>query len=154
MKLYLVHHGDALPREQDPERPLSPKGTADLERMGIFLSRNHVVVERVLHSDKRRAIQTARILAARLAPELTLETRAGIQPDDPIDALAAEIPGWQRSTLVAGHGPFFSRLIPRLTTGSASPEWAATVPGTVFCLEPGEGTLFRLCWMVRPDLLG
>ena len=36
IKLYLVQHGEALPKEDDPARPLSEKGQADVRRLAAF----------------------------------------------------------------------------------------------------------------------
>lgn len=154
MKLYLVHHGDAVPKQIDPTRPLTPQGRRDLERLGRFLEGAGVRVGRVIHSTKPRARDTAAILLPHLAPGAPLEERAGICPDDPIEPLLADLPGWGEDTLVAGHGPFFGRLIPHLLAGPQAPPFIATVPGSAFCLErtTGEGS-YRLAWMVRPHLL-
>ena len=38
MKLYIVRHGDALPRERDPDCPLSARGRADAERLAERMS--------------------------------------------------------------------------------------------------------------------
>ena len=49
-----------------------------------------VRVGRVLHSGKPRAEQTAKILAALLAPGSAPEARAGLAPNDPIEGVARE----------------------------------------------------------------
>jgi len=153
MKLYLVHHGEAVPKDQDPDRPLTDKGCADLERLAIFLEQAGIPVGRFIHSGKTRARKTAEILAVRIAPDVTLEQKKGIKPDDAVEPLAEEISGWQQDTLVAGHGPFISRLIPLLLTGEQGLRLVASKPGTIFCLERDEAGDFRIWWMVGPELL-
>ena len=39
MKLYLMQHGDALQKDVDPDRPLSPRGRRDIEKIAAFLHR-------------------------------------------------------------------------------------------------------------------
>ena len=39
MRVYLVQHGDAVPKEVDPDRPLSDTGRQDIERLAKFLNR-------------------------------------------------------------------------------------------------------------------
>jgi len=37
VRLYLVQHGEAVPEEVDPTRPLSEAGKLDVERLAWFL---------------------------------------------------------------------------------------------------------------------
>ena len=64
MKLCLVQHGDAVPEETDPQRPLSERGCAEVQRVAELLAGAGVQVSTILHSGKTRAEQTARLLAA------------------------------------------------------------------------------------------
>jgi len=66
--LYLVQHGAAKTESEDPRRSLTSEGRRAVERMADFLSTLHVSLDRIEHSEKLRARQTAEILAARLRP--------------------------------------------------------------------------------------
>ncbi len=66
MRLYLVQHGDALSKDLDPKRPLSAKGRRDVARLGEELARSTLTVERILHSGKLRAKETAETICAAL----------------------------------------------------------------------------------------
>ena len=68
MRLYLVQHGEAVPEDADPSRPLSETGNRDVARVAAFLATADIRVSRVLHSGKLRAGQTAELCAAKLAP--------------------------------------------------------------------------------------
>ena len=57
MHVFLVHHGPAKPKDEDPKRPLSDSGREDVKRMASFLARSGVVAGRVLHSGKLRALE-------------------------------------------------------------------------------------------------
>lgn len=153
MKLYLVHHGEAVPKSVNPERPLTPRGRQELAKLAMFLGNAGVQVARVLHSTKQRAHDTAVILAERLAPGVTLEERHGICPDDAIEPLLGELLTCRVDLLVAGHGPFMVRLVSRLLAGSIAPEFVISLPGSAFCLERDASGIYRLCWMIRPELL-
>ena len=59
MRLYLVQHGDAVPKDVDPDRPLSDQGRADIKRLTVWLSHQNVQVAQILHSGKNRAKETA-----------------------------------------------------------------------------------------------
>ena len=68
MKLYLAQHGEAVAKTEDAQRPLSDQGRHDVRAMAALLQSAGVRVERVWHSGKRRAEQTARLLAGALLP--------------------------------------------------------------------------------------
>ncbi len=155
MKLYLVQHGEALPELKDPARPLSAKGKADVERMASFLARSGVRAVRVIHSSKRRARDTAVILAGVLGPGVVEEAAFGLAPNDSTDALSDDSAGWNEDVMVVGHLPFMGRMVARLTCGDEAASVVQFEPGTVACLERGEnGSTWTLAWMVRPSLLG
>ena len=63
MKLYLVQHGEAEPKEANPERPLTEKGLSDVKKAASLLANSVLKVDMILHSGKKRAEQTARTIA-------------------------------------------------------------------------------------------
>ena len=67
MRLYLVQHGAAKSEAEDPQRGLTDEGQRTVERMADFLAALRLPLDRIEHSEKMRARQTAEILAARLA---------------------------------------------------------------------------------------
>ncbi len=155
MKLYLVQHGEAIPKEKDPARPLSAKGKADMERMASFLARSGVRAAKVIHSGKRRARDTAVILAGPLGPGVVEEAAFGLAPNDSTDRLAEAAADWNEDAMVVGHLPFMGRMVALLTCGDEAAAAVQFEPGTVACLERREnGSAWTLAWMVRPSLLG
>jgi phosphohistidine phosphatase len=156
MRVYLVQHGAAVPKDEDPERPLSASGREDVKRMASFLARSRVSVARVIHSGKRRAMETALLLSGVLGPGSVVEEAADcLQPDDPTDRLAEAIEKWTEDILVVGHMPFMGRMVARLVAGDEDEPVVNFKPGTVVCLERGEnGSGWAIAWVVRPELLG
>lgn len=153
MRLYVVQHGQAVAKDVDPQRPLSERGRADVERMASFLGGAGIRVPRIMHSGKKRAEQTAALLAGAVGSGQPLEATSGIDPLDPTDGFTRTVSRWTEDTMVVGHLPFMGRLVSRLVVGD---EAAATVgfqPGTIVCLERGEEGSWLLAWMVRPELL-
>jgi phosphohistidine phosphatase len=153
MRVYLVQHGEAHPEEVSPERELTPRGRSDVERIAAVLANGGVQVARVYHSGKTRARQTAELLAGRLAPGVTGEALAGINPNDPVESLADQLRGWSEDALVAGHQPFMGKLVALLIVGRSEPPVVAYQSGSVVCLERDGGGRWVLVWMVRPELL-
>ncbi|MGD8931441.1 MAG: histidine phosphatase family protein, partial [Chromatiales bacterium] len=80
MKLYLMQHGQAMAKEQDPERPLTQQGRQDVDRLGQFLRQAGVRVVRVIHSGKLRARQSAETLAEVVTPGLEPEVSGLLGP--------------------------------------------------------------------------
>jgi phosphohistidine phosphatase len=80
MRLYLVQHGEAKREEEDPSRPLTENGRIEVERVAEFLARAGVKVDRILHSGRLRAAQTAEILARHLRPSKGVERAEGLDP--------------------------------------------------------------------------
>ncbi|MGH6944593.1 MAG: phosphohistidine phosphatase SixA [Geminicoccaceae bacterium] len=154
MRLYLVQHGEAVPAAIDPERPLSPSGVEDVRRAAALLATAKVRVPRVLHSGKRRAAETAELLAAAVAPGTTPEACPGLDPGEPTDALARQAQGFEEDLMLVGHLPFMARLAARLITGGED-TWAASfVPGTVLCLERMDDGRWAVAWLLPPELFG
>ena len=153
MRIYLVQHGEAVPAEVDPERPLSAAGEADVRRIAAVLRGSGIGVARILHSGKRRAEQTAERLAAALRPNLQPEARADLNPNDPTASVAQEAAGWEQDTMLVGHLPFMARLASRLIAGRDDAGVVAFRPGSVLCLERTEQRAWTIAWMLRPELL-
>ena len=154
MKLYLVQHGEALPKTEDPQRPLSEQGRQDVRAVAALLQSGGVRVARVWHSGKLRAEQTAQLLAGAVLPRgRKPEAIEGIAPNAPVADFSIDADVWEEDTLVAGHLPFMSRLVALLTTGDSEREIVAYRPGSVVCLERADAGHWVVLWMVRPDML-
>jgi phosphohistidine phosphatase len=104
-----------------------------------------------MHSGKRRAEQTAEILAAALGG--TLEARAGLGPNDPTAAIAREAGTWEDDVMLVGHLPFMAKLASRLTADHEDAGMAAFRPGAVVCLERSDQQRWAIAWMIRSELV-
>jgi phosphohistidine phosphatase len=109
MYLILVQHGEAMQENQDPTRPLSVRGAEQCDRMGRFLSRLPFKPERVYHSGKLRAVQTAE-RAARAIGVSAIEPQEGLGPNDSVDDWAERLRAYEEDLMIAGHMPFMGRL--------------------------------------------
>ncbi|UCE60023.1 MAG: phosphohistidine phosphatase SixA [Phycisphaerales bacterium] len=154
MRLYLVQHGDAVAKDVDPDRPLSEKGRADVERIAAFLSRAGVIVSELQHSGKTRAQQTAELLASAIGTGASCRSIAGIAPLDPVADFARIARDLASDTMVVGHLPFMGKLVSCLVLDDESTPCVAFQPGTVVCLERADGGDWSVAWMIRPELLG
>ena len=83
MKLYLVQHGEAKTKDQDPDRSLTDKGREDSEKTACFASEQaRISVETVFHSNKTRSKETAEIMAAYLFPPKGMIEKEDLSPND------------------------------------------------------------------------
>ncbi len=154
MNIYLVQHGKPMKKEENPERPLSQKGRVDVERIGTFLKEANVQVREIYCSKKRRARETATILASLLHPGLQPEERAGLSPMDEVDAIADEISKMRENIMIVGHLPHLAKLVSLLVAGEILPSMVEFQQGGVVCLQAGmEANQWNIAWMVVPDIL-
>ena len=153
MKLYLVQHGDALPKDIDPDRPLSNVGHAEVGLLAELLA-GHMNISRVLHSGKSRARQTADIFTAIIAGEFPVEEISGIGPMDSVEDFVNQVMKWNEDILVVGHLPFLDKLVSLLVSGSTDKGVVSFMPGSIVFLESAGDGHFQVQWMVRPELLG
>ena len=153
MRLYLVQHGHALPEEVDPARPLSEVGRAEVAAVGRFLAAGGLHMDRVVHSGKLRAEQSAVLLADALAPGRAPAAQPGLNPKDPTDAIARAVAGWNGDVMVVGHLPFMAKLVSRLVTGRDDAGVVAFQPGAIVCLERSDQGRWTILWMIAPELV-
>ena len=154
MRLYLVRHGRAVTPEENPERPLSKDGRDDIERMASFLARSKVRPERILHSGKARAAETALILATTLGDSRVVAEMPGISPMDSPRHLVEAARAWPDDTMVCGHNPNMERVAATLLTGNDLMPVAAFATGQIMCLERDDGVEgWTMRWHLRPSLL-
>jgi phosphohistidine phosphatase len=55
MELYLAQHGEAKPEAEDPERPLTERGSEAARRLAAWAAQVGVRAAQIRHSGKRRA---------------------------------------------------------------------------------------------------
>ncbi len=153
MKLLLARHGQAYSQAEDPECGLSAQGAAEVTAVAALLRRAGVSCRRVLHSNKKRAAQTAELLIRGLELEVAGEEHDLLHANDDPQAFAWQSDAWDQDTLVVGHLPFMGRLVSHLLTGNERVNLVEFSPGSVACLEKRAAGGWHLVWMVGPDLL-
>lgn len=153
MKLYLVQHGQACAKDVDPERPLTEQGKADVNRLAVFLRKSGVSVERIIHSGKLRARQTAERLVNAIAAGAVPEVSDVINPNDDPAQFSKLSFSWSGDTLIVGHLPFLAKLVSQLTLRDTQTVFTEFTPGSAVCLERHEDNRWTMNWMVRPEVI-
>lgn len=153
MRLYIVQHGDALPKDINPDRPLSDRGRADIQRLTEWLSSRNFHVEQILHSGKARAKETAEMLRPLLESRDEIHASDGLAPNDSPEAFLMQVRRSRKDTLVASHMPFVARTVSQALTGETDQQLVEFVPGSVAGIESSDGVSWRLFMFVRPEFL-
>ncbi len=152
MKLYLVQHAKAASEQADPQRGLTEKGCREIQKVAAFIKPSNLCVDYLWHSGKKRAAQTAEILAEAIKIK-TLSIHDGLGPNDDVKAFKDEVISADGDIVVVGHLPFLSKLASLLLAGAESANTAAFKNGGIVCLNYSEENQWQVEWMVTPELL-
>ena len=150
MRLYVVQHGEALSKDVDPERPLSDKGRADIERLAEWLGKQAVKVAEILHSGKTRARQTAELLERLLESRGRIHQEVCLGPNDSPTIFLDRLHDHPKDILVVGHMPFVARMVSLAITGGPYRQVVEFEPGTVAGLVRHDAKVWRLFFLARP----
>jgi phosphohistidine phosphatase len=148
MKIYLIQHGVALPREKNPDRPLSTQGEAQVQRTGEYLRSRGITADMILHSKKIRAAQTAEIIAEALGCK-QIKARDDMNPKDPVKKFSEEISASKMDIVIVGHLPFLQKLGSRLLTGVEKNDFISFKNSGVLALDYDEK--WKIDWLVPPE---
>jgi phosphohistidine phosphatase len=151
--LYLVQHAEARREEEDPARPLSEKGVNDTGMIVSHLSRLDIRVDRILHSGKLRAKQTAEVLASGLRPLDGVSEADGLLPLDDPERIARRLSDVQGSLMLVGHLPHLGKLASLLLCGDPGSNAVSFRMAGVLCLERDEKGLWSVKWMLTPEVV-
>ncbi|MCB4756753.1 MAG: phosphohistidine phosphatase SixA [Elusimicrobia bacterium] len=142
MEMYLMRHGEAVPRSEwegsDSSRPLSKEGKADLERAARGMARGDCSFELILCSPYQRAKETATLVASCRGQGDVLslpDLAAGARPDAIQGALNPYL--GKAPFLIVGHIPDLALFAARLT-GKMDLWEGGLAPGEVVALETGS----------------
>lgn len=152
MRLYLVQHGEAKDKTEDPARPLTEKGYNDVDRVGKALSRAMVQVRAIWHSGKQRAMETAKILSLTVESAEGTIAREDLSPNDPVDPICDELETAGVDVMIVGHLPFLNRLASLLISDDEDGESVLFQKGAVLCLDRDNDN-WSVAWMLTPDIL-
>jgi len=151
MQLFLVQHGEAMTKDQDPHRPLTEEGRAAVRRTAEAAFRLDVQVVEIRHSDKLRARQTAEELERALGAPA--KQASGLGPNDDISPLRREISSSEKNLMIVGHMPFLGRLAASLLCQDESLPVVAFRTAGIVRLDHLDQGGWTLRWALPPDVL-
>ncbi len=152
MSLYLVQHGKSLSKDMDPEKGLSAEGRTEVQKIADTAKFYNVKVSKILHSEKKRARQTAEIFASALGIEDKVEETAGIKPLDDVSEFASKLAP-DSDLMLVGHLPFMEKLTSYLVVGSNETTIFKFQNGGIVCLDKGPGNQgWVVKWSLSPNI--
>jgi Phosphohistidine phosphatase SixA len=153
--IYLVRHAHAVASEENPVRPLSPRGRAECQRLVAFFTGNRAFTPaEIWHSPLVRARETAELLSA-AAPKPVLRETLGLLPEDPPEKIAARFATLAPTQMLAvvGHEPQLSAMATLLVTGRSGIAAFAFEKGATLCLTSSDNFAWAVHWKVAPSIL-
>jgi phosphohistidine phosphatase len=147
VRVYLVQHGEAKSEEEDPDRPLTDGGATEVRRVvGVAAGAGSVMVERIVHSGKTRARQTAGAWGEALG--VPIDQSDGLAPRDDPAIWVARFTAETSDLMLIGHLPHLARLAAILLAGDPDRPLIAFRQGGLVGLE--EGPAGWSVWLVLP----
>ncbi|MCU0695089.1 MAG: phosphohistidine phosphatase SixA [Myxococcaceae bacterium] len=148
MKLYLVRHAIAEEGADDDARALTKEGVARFRQQVALLERLDVTFDRVLHSPKKRAVDTAELLERLCEGDFEVTPLLASAPTQRLlDACVGE------AVALVGHEPHLSTLLAWLVLGEKVAGKVELKKGAVACLDgplaPGQ---MQLTWVLPPKV--
>jgi phosphohistidine phosphatase len=146
VRLYLVHHGDAVGPEVDPQRPLSTIGRASVDFLASKAAERGVRPAVVWHSGKLRSKQTAEAFWRACNPLAEFSATRDLQPSDSPAWIRDRLIGETRDILLVGHFPHLPQLLALLLGQSEAmaPEFPSH--GLVALVAGADGQTWAEDW--------
>ena len=154
-----MQHGEALAGEVDPARPLSDRGRESVMAVAGHAAVRGVRIDRIVHSGKLRAEQTAIILAdASYCTDVS--AHSGLAPSDDVHEAVARLVHPESSSLaIVGHLPFLDRFASLLVAGDPQAHVVKfRNAGLVHLVRDGSSGAqesagsFAVSWLLVPEL--
>ena len=157
MEIYLMQHGQAFSEEADPERSLTPEGERQIDKTARALRRMGVTFDLIVTSPKKRARQTAHIVAEHVNyPADDIKTTETLQPKSAAHEAITFLKAYEdkRSVLATGHLPSLGEIASALLAEGVSVPIHFEMGGVcridADLLQAGSG---ELIWYLVPDQL-
>jgi len=147
MYLYLVQHGESKPREEDPDRSLTENGISQVA------SYTDISVKKIIHSGKKRALQTAELFAQRLNPIEGVQKEKELEPNALPWGWVVNLSKIKDNIMIVGHLPHLGKLSALLLCQDESKPIVQFYHGGVICLFRNESGIWSIHWVVIPAIV-
>lgn len=153
MHITLIRHAHAVDAEENPERPLSKRGRAQVRALAAFLKKSGTFQpEEFWHSPLLRSRETAELLARGLRLDAPFTLIPEIEPEGDPRAIMRRIKAAAHPLAIVGHEPHLSALATLLVTGRVAPAKFVMKKCAALALE-GIDTHWMVRWQISPELI-
>jgi len=149
MALYLVQHGISYSKDEDLERKLTNSGAVEVKKIGDVAAQFTVNVSSIKHSGKKRALQTAVIMAISLDVS-DVEELKGMGPNDDVESFVNNN-SFEDDIMIIGHLPFMEKLTSYLVTGNAEMPIVKFQNAGIVCLDKDDDS-WIIKWILNPHI--
>jgi len=150
----LTQHGEAKRKDEDPQRNLTDKGREETKKIAEYFVRNiDIKVDRIIHSTKLRAKQTAEILSSIIKPTNGVIEEANLEPTADPSVWATKLSNLNENIIIVGHLPHLSKLVSLLVVNDSEKEIVRFRYSNMVCLERNDEERWRIMWIIRPDII-
>jgi phosphohistidine phosphatase len=154
MRLYLVQHGLAKSKEMDPERSLTEMGWVETKKVATLISTTHQIdVEKIFHSGKLRAKQTAEMFAQHLEISDKLEQANGLAPMDDPQIWVQKLENLDHDIMLVGHLPNLAKISSLLLSGNIDREIILFKNSGILCLKRNNTNDWSIEFYIIPQAL-
>jgi phosphohistidine phosphatase len=151
VRLYLVQHGEAKSESEDSERSLTARGEEETGKISDAMKRLSTYPGKIYHSGKKRAEQTAGIIAAAL--DRHAQMGQGLNPNDDIRPWVEGISAEAEDLMIVGHLPFLEKLASFLVCGDEGTKAVLFRYSAIVCLEKKEAERWTVDWVLKPEMV-
>jgi len=151
MKLFLMQHGQAKLESEDPERSLTVRGEEETKKISGAAKRLGIRPSKIYHSGKKRADQTAGIVARAL--DLSAQLGQGLNPNDDIRPWVERISKETEDLMIVGHLPFLEKLASFLICSDEGAKAVVFQYSAILCLERKEPGRWAVDWFLKPEMV-
>lgn len=146
-----MQHGEAKAESEDPERSLTVKGEEETRKISDAAKRLAIRPSKIYHSGKRRAEQTAGIVAKALG----LSTQIGqeLNPNDNTLPWAERISKEAENLMIVGHLPFLEKLASFLVCGDEAAKVVLFRYSAILSLEKTGPERWMVDWVLKPEMV-
>lgn len=153
MKLYLLRHGEAMTKYENPERPLNNSGVNEITRISRYLKAQKIHFSVIYHSELLRSKETASMIAQALELNDSLQLNTALSADENIQQLIKAVELIPDNALLVGHLPNIALLSNYLLNYDINVPSVAFSTGTLACLESQDGHVWHVESIIDPSQL-
>lgn len=146
--IFFVQHGLAHNKDVSVDRNLSDLGRKQTSKVATYLQNNNIVINKICHSGKLRAEQTAQIFSQVLAVN-NICGLSYLSPKGDPDQLISQIN--EDAVMYIGHLPNLQKVLSKLLCNDQDNKVVSLQNSAVACIEI-EAEQASLKWFITADM--